>query len=221
MSERIDDPNFEDYSWTDHEREVHYNNQGITQQQKSTSDVDPANGGSTRTDESATLSPALLDQFDRNQNSEWYGQQNTTPHEGASPNHSQGHENDFKSSDYKTHPDYSKSLEKVKQDQRFILDGNEYFRHNGATYRQQNTIPNIGKLLSPEEVEKIDGERARRHMDPPIQGAEGPGEALAAGVTSGGLSWLRGVPIATSVGKAALSFVKESATGLIKNTMKQ
>ena len=29
MSERIDDSTHEDYRWTDHEREVHYNNQAL------------------------------------------------------------------------------------------------------------------------------------------------------------------------------------------------
>jgi len=33
MSERIDDPNFEDYSWTDHERELHNRSQEPTQLQ--------------------------------------------------------------------------------------------------------------------------------------------------------------------------------------------
>jgi hypothetical protein len=59
------------------------------------------------------------------------------------------------------------ALEKVKSDQRFTFDGNEYFRHGDATYRAQNSIPNVGEKLSPEEAGRIDTVRARTLMDHP------------------------------------------------------
>jgi len=67
MSERTDDITHEDYRWTDHERELHYLNQKPNEFQAS-ADAQHETGP-------RALSPAQLDQFDRQHNREWWQEQ--------------------------------------------------------------------------------------------------------------------------------------------------
>lgn len=67
MSERTDDITHEDYRWTDHEKELHYLNQKSNEFQTS-ADAQHETGPKT-------LSPAQLDQFDRQHNREWWQEQ--------------------------------------------------------------------------------------------------------------------------------------------------
>lgn len=67
MSERTDDITHEDYRWTDHERELHYLNQKPNEFQAS-ADAQHETGPKA-------LSPAQLDQFDRQHNREWWQEQ--------------------------------------------------------------------------------------------------------------------------------------------------
>jgi hypothetical protein len=123
--------------------------------------------------------------------------------------------------DYTQHPDYISSLDNVKEVQRFTLDGKEYFRHGGTLYQSQNSIPNVGRRLSPDEEGKVVSERARRNADFPVISVESPIEAGATAIATSGVSLVNGASIARSLGTGAAAFVRRSAFGVGKNAMSE
>lgn len=190
-----------------------------------------------------TISPGLLDKMDQEKNSEWWkgqspsGQQPGTTDESVTdqrvpiqPANSispglldkydvEQHSSFWNNENFKNQEDYKQALAKVKGDTRFTFNGNEYVRYGGRTYMSQNSIPNVAKLLSQDESERIDHLRSKLLLDKPIQDADGPGASLGAAAGRAAALGLAGTELPAILAGAGTAFVVKSLSNLRKDLM--
>ncbi|WP_243311928.1 hypothetical protein [Fundidesulfovibrio agrisoli] len=214
MSERIDDPNFSDYSWLDDEKRLH------------DASETPAPQPSTSVEQALEQMPKTLTYRDlavahlRKMDGQGQQQDDVGPPEFKMvPAHTvNSGQQEQQLLDFRSHPDFPSAQEKVAGEKRFALDGDEYFRYGGALYKSQNVIPNVGRRLDSTEARQVEDEMARRKMDAPLQSADSPIDATAAAIATSGLSVLRGAPYATSIAKGAMTFGSTSLKGIFNNS---